>query len=616
MEGEAERERLADRRRRERSGDPERTGETLINLRIGDVRPGLAGRSLVDLAKPLGQRLPDNRLRVGSPVVFTDELRAAAPPLPGVVSRRTSDGIQVALDHPPEAKQVRLDLSPDERTRLRQLQAMARARLAAGRDATLRDVLLGEREPRFDPLPEINFATTLNDPQQDAVRLGIAARDVAIIHGPPGTGKTTTLAELVFQAVRNGERVLACGPSNTSVDNLLERLVELMPGVIRVGHPARVFESLRGHTLDELVENDPMSAIARRMFAEAERIVAKAKKRTRSRESGRRRGELFANARDLRQQARRLERDIVRQVLNGADVVCTTLTFDEDLLAGSRFDLVVIDEACQSTEPALWQAALRGDRVVLAGDHRQLPPTVLSTEAAREGLAISPMERLADKLEPATTQQLTVQYRMNEQIMKLPSQQFYDGSLIAHDSVIAHTLADLPAVAETDADDPMPVVEFWDTAGAEWDEELEPDGESKQNPREAVWVVDQVARLTAAGVRPEQIGVIAPYAAQVRLLRNRLRIDGLDVDTVDGFQGREKEAIIVCMVRSNRTGEIGFLADTRRTNVALTRARRALRIVGDSATLSCHPFYAAMVEHFQQTGAYRSVWEWSATPNP
>lgn len=648
MEGEAERQRLAERRLRERSGDPERSGETIVGLRVHDVRTGLGGRRLVDLAKPAPGRhapapLPQNRLRVGSPIIFSDEDRAGAAPLPGVVSRRTADAIQVALDRTPDAVRVRLDLSPDERTRLRQLAAMGAARLLEGGDARLRDVLLGERAPRFDPLPMVDFATRLNPPQEAAVRSALAAKDLAIIHGPPGTGKTTTLGELVLQAVRRGGRVLACAPSNTAVDNLLEKLVEWMPSVVRVGHPARVFEALRGHTLDELVEADENTRIVRRMLAEAERIAAKASKNRRGGEGGRRRGMLHAQARELRRQARRLERQTVQQVLDSADVLCTTLTFDDELLAGQHFDLAVVDEACQCTEPAIWQATLRAQRLVLAGDHRQLPPTVLSEQAAREGYATSPMERLARAWEkragapppdrPAPSEPagsaggrgvplvspLSVQYRMNDAIMRLPSRQFYDGTLVADASVRGHTLADLPGVAAALSDSGNPttpealrVVEFWDTAGAGWEEELEPDGESKQNPREAVWVVDQVGRLTAAGVRPDQIGVIAPYSAQVRLLRNRLRLDGLEIDTVDGFQGREKEAIVICLVRSNGAGEIGFLADTRRTNVALTRARRALRVVGDSATLSVNPFYSAMVEHFQAVGAYHSVWQWAA----
>lgn len=607
MEGEAERERLADRRRKKRSGNPEKTGETLVNLRVVDHRTGLAGRQLIDLAKPASEPLPMNRLKVGSPVVLSDDDQPDAKGLPGVISRRTPTTIQIAVDQTPDAKRLRLDLSPDERTRLRQQAAMARARMATGAPARLRDVLLGLQEARFDEPAPCDFATRLNPPQEEAVRFALASHDLAVIHGPPGTGKTTTVAEVIYQAVRDGAKVLACAASNTAVDNLLERLVSLMPSVVRVGHPARVFEALRGHTLDELVEADESTSIIRDMYREADGLMRAAQKPSRSREAHRRRGDLFGEAKSLRQQARMLERHLVQQVLSSADVICTTLTIDEELLGDRHFDLVVIDEACQCTEPAIWQAVLRANRVVLAGDHCQLPPTVLSKEAAREGFAISPMERLIDQLGPPIYKRLAVQYRMNETLMRFPSDQFYDGGLIADPSVRGHRLADLPDVTVDYTAEP--VMEFWDTAGAEWEEELEPEGESKRNPREARWIVDQVRQFTEGGVAPEEIAVIAPYAAQVRLLRNRLQMPGLEIDTVDGFQGREKEVVLITFVRSNRIGEIGFLADTRRTNVALTRAKRVLRAIGDSSTLGGNQFYADLVKHFQEAGAYRTVWE-------
>lgn len=607
MEGEAERQRIADRRLQKRGGNPERSGETLINLRIHDHRSGLAGRHLIDFGKPASEPLPMNRLKVGAPVVLSSEDRSDARGMPGVVSRRTTTTIQVALEEWPDGKGFRLDLSPDERTRLRQLGGMARARTLTGAPARLRDVLLGLHDARFDGPPKIDFATALNAPQEDAVRFALSARDVAIVHGPPGTGKTTTLAEVIYQAVRGGAKVLACAPSNTAVDNLLERLVALMPAVVRVGHPARVFEALRGHTLDELVEADESTAIVRDMFREAEQLMRGASKPTRSRDASRRRGQLYAEAKKLRQQARLLERHIVQQVLGSADVTCATLTIDEELLGDRRFDLVVIDEACQSTEPAIWQAMLRADRIVLAGDHCQLPPTVLSKEAAREGFQVSPMERLITDRGEEVFRRLTVQYRMHDAIMRFSSDRFYDSELIADASVSGHRLGDLPDV--THDPDEEPIIEFWDTAGAGWDEELEPDGMSKRNPREAGWVVDQVRQFLDAGVAATEIAVIAPYAAQVRLLRNRLRVEGIEIDTVDGFQGREKEVVILTFVRSNTDGEIGFLSETRRTNVALTRAKRAVRAIGDSATLGGDSFYSALLDYFQQAGSYRSVWE-------
>lgn len=610
LESEAERERLVARRQLERKGDAERTGETILNLQLADHRIGLAGRILLDFAKANGDPIPMNRLRVGAPVVLTDNDDPSDAGISGVVSRRAQHTIQVAVESWPDASRIRLDLSPDETTRKRQLSAMSQAKGVRGKAARLRDTLLGFHEARFDDPKPVEFVTELNPPQQEAVAFALSARDVGIIHGPPGTGKTTTLAEVIYQAVSQGMKVLACAPSNTAVDNLLERLVAMMPSVLRVGHPARVFESLRGHTLDELVEADSSTKIVRDLWREVDTLMRAAKKQSRSREANRQRGELFAEAGRLRKEARAMERNIVKHIIDSADVICTTTTIDDELLGDREFDLVVIDEACQCTEPAIWQAMLRADRLILAGDHCQLPPTVVSKEAAREGFNISCMERLIERFGGDVFRRLKVQYRMHEQIMNFSSMQFYEGDLIADVSVKQHVLDDLKHV--TPSEITSPVLEFWDTSGAEWHEELEPDGLSKRNRKEAAWVVQQVRGLLDAGLKEKDIAVIAPYAAQVRLLRNRLQARGLEIDTVDGFQGREKEVVIVTFVRSNSEGEIGFLADTRRTNVALTRAKRALRAIGDSATLANDSFYRSMIDYFESNSAYRSVWEFGA----
>jgi predicted DNA helicase len=307
--------------------------------------------------------------------------------------------------------------------------------------------------------------------------------------------------------------------------------------------------------------------------------------------------------------AERIERQAVAQILDHAEVLCVTLTgLDSDILGGRQFDLAVIDEACQSTEPACWIPLLRAGRVILAGDHFQLPPTVVHREAGREGFSVSLLERLIE-LYGATrlARRLEVQYRMHQAIMAFSSAEFYDDVLVADPSVAAHVLADLPDVVRSPLTETP--LEFIDTAGASYDEQPEPDGESRLNPQEAEVVERKVTALLEAGVSARDIAVISPYAAQVRSLRQRLAALEVEVDTVDGFQGREKEAVIISLVRSNPSGEIGFLADVRRMNVALTRARRKLIVIGDSATIAGHEFYQRLLEYFELLGGYKTVWE-------
>ena len=290
-------------------------------------------------------------------------------------------------------------------------------------------------------------------------------------------------------------------------------------------------------------------------------------------------------------------------------MLCATTTgLDSQVLGARRFDLAVIDEACQSTEPGCWLPILRCDRVVLAGDHCQLPPTVVSREAAAEGFGVSLFERLmalyGPRHRPAAERAVS---HARSRSWSFSSGEFYEGDLEADASVRGHLLADLPGVAGVPLTGTP--LEFLDTAGAGFDEELEPDGESRLNRQEAELVERKVQELIAAGLSAGDVAVVAPYAAQVRLLRERLAAPGLEIDSVDGFQGREKEAVVISLVRSNPRGEIGFLGDVRRMNVALTRARRKLVVVGDGATLAGHPFYQRMIDFFQASDAYRTVWE-------
>lgn len=604
----AERSRIAARRQRRNDANAERHGETLLDLVITDYRSGLGGRFLVSFVKRNRTLdLPWNRFRVGSPVLLSADDQPEDYWLNGIVSAKNNRSLEIALDDWPEGDRFRIDMSADEITRSRQLSALSAIEKAKGRTAQLRDILLGEREPRIDEIKSVELQNELNEAQHQSIQFALASRDISIIHGPPGTGKTTTVVELIHQAVLRGEKVLATAPSNTGVDNLLERLALRDIRVVRIGHPARVQELLQRHTLDAIVELDGGMKVVRDMMREAEQLSKKASKFTRGKPAPGAKQDWRAEARRLRDDAKLFEKQIIAHVLDRADVICATTTFDPDVLGDRRFDLAVIDEACQSTEPGCWPVVLRAEKIVLAGDHCQLPPTVLSADAAREGFAVSMMERLVGHYGDDVTRLLNVQYRMNEQIMTFSSDQFYDGALVAAPSVANHLLREIPHVRESSLTES--VVTFVDTAGASWDEELEPDGESKLNPQEGQFVVSKVRELCEHGVKPADIAVIAPYAAQVRWIRERMPFAAVEVDTVDGFQGREKEVVIITLVRSNGIGEIGFLADTRRMNVAMTRARRRLIVVGDSATLANHPFYGAMLEYFESIGAYQTVWE-------
>ena len=312
-------------------------------------------------------------------------------------------------------------------------------------------------------------------------------------------------------------------------------------------------------------------------------------------------------ARELFAEARRHERLAIQEVLDAADVVCGTTTIDPGLMGERRFDRLVIDECCQSTEPGCWVPLQFADRIILAGDHCQLPPTVISHQASQAGLSTSLQERLVDLYGDSVFRRLTTQYRMHHQIMQFSSEYFYEGQLQAAPEVAKRCLADFSTVISDKLT--KQAVEFFDTAGADFDEEIEPDGSSRLNPREARFVIMKVQQLLDAGLAPAAIGVISPYSAQVRHLQARLQNEAIEIDSVDGFQGREKEAIVFSAVRSNRQGEIGFLKDIRRTNVALTRARRKLIFIGDSATLGKHAFYDDLIDYFQSLDAHRSVWE-------
>jgi len=491
----------------------------------------------------------------------------------------------------------------------------------------LRDVLLAGETARVSRARvhriETWFDEGLNAPQREAVELAFGGRVVSLVHGPPGTGKTRTLAEIVRQAVARGERVLVCAASHTAVDNLAERLVAASVPLVRMGHPARVAEALESVTLDAQVDASEEHTLARQWSREAAQLRRKAARRSALDRDERRamQNEAWRLLKDARGHLRGAE----KRVFERARVVCATLAgAAEHRLDSERFDRVVLDEATQALDPLALAALRRAPIAVLAGDPRQLPPTVIEPSVAREGLGTTFFERLLDgdstdgadespgsaddSGRGALGRMLLVQHRMHEAIMRFPSERFYEGRLVAAPEVATHRLEDLGVRPDPTRDAPWL---FVDAAGRGWEEERSDDDPSTRNPGQAERVAAEVKRLVRRGVMPRDIAVITPYEAQARVLRGllvELRREGLEVGTVDGFQGREKEAVVVDLVRSNDRGEVGFLADVRRMNVAITRARRFLLVVGDGATLASHAFYAAFLEHAENDGAHLSAW--------
>jgi len=616
LEHQAEREQLAALSESLSLAERAERGQVWLDLTCEEEAIGLGGRVLVTLAREDLRPLP-NLPHHGDQVAVRPRRAADVDPALAMVSRATRTRVTLAFDRPPppfvREGRLRLDLVANDVTYRRALGNLDRLKAREkGVERRVRDVLLGIRPPAFErPAPLDGPQPRLNPEQAEAVSRALAAEDWFLVHGPPGTGKSSVLAEIAVRAVARGERILACAASNAAVDHLLELCVDRGLPAVRIGHPARVLEHLQEHTLDVQVEAHPDRVLSRELFDEAFELEGYARRQRSQGRSRERFGKARASrseARGLKDEARALDRKAVSDILGRARVVCVTLgSLDTSLLTGQTFDLALLDEATQATEPMAIGPFLRARRVILAGDHRQLPPTVRSQEAAKGGLSRSLFERLHEEGPQEAHRMLREQYRMSAGIMSFPNRTMYDGALRAHPSVADRALGEvLPAAVAVDA----PPVLFLDTAGKGFDEQQEDGTGSLFNPGEAALVVARVEELLGLGLPATGIAVITPYSAQAARLRELLDQPGLEVDTIDAFQGREKDAVLLSLVRSNGEGQVGFLSELRRMNVALTRARRHLFVVGDSATIGGHPFYRDFVDATQASGGYRSAWEW------
>lgn len=593
----------------------EEEGQVVLDLELLEESVGLGGRFLLTFARA-EKRPMRSPPQPGDLAALRPRRTEALTPAKGVVTRASATRVTVAFDRSPpdflDEGRLVLELIPNDITYERSVAALAQvAAMDRGQARHTREVLLGNEPAQFERALPLQPTAVLNAEQQDAAQRALAASDFFLIHGPPGTGKSTVLAQVAVEAVARGERILCTAASNSAVDHLLELCLARGLRALRLGHPARVSPHLHEHTLDVVVEEHPDRKLAARLFDEAFDLLGYAR---RQRSQGRSR-ERFHNAREsqgeakrLMAEARALERKAVDAVLGRAEVLCTTLaSIPSNILRDVTFDLALLDEATQAVEPLSLLAFLKARRVILAGDHQQLAPTVISLEAAAQGLSRSLFERLLQEHGDDVKRMLREQYRMSEALMAFPSQEMYGGELRAHPDVASRTLRDVLSPGATlDA----PPFIFLDTAGKGFDDAVELKGQSYLNPGEVGLIVARVRELLAAGLSPAELAVIAPYRAQVALLREQLSGLTLEIDTVDAFQGREKDAVLVTLTRSNAQGEVGFLKDLRRMNVAITRARRHLFVVGDSATLSSQPYYTRLIERAQTLGGYRSAWEW------
>lgn len=496
-----------------------------------------------------------------------------------------------------QAENLGVQLYFDETSYQTMFEALADVIKAKGtRLAELKDIILGTSKPGFRQLYPIGFPW-LNPTQETAVNKVLCTKDVAVVHGPPGTGKTTTMVEAIYETLHREPQVLVCAQSNMAVDWISEKLVDRGVNVLRIGNPSRVNDKMLSFTYERRFEGHPSYPELWSIRKELRQLQGRRHRGSRDERDG-----VRSRISRLKDRAVALEVQINADLFDSAHVIASTLvSSNHRLLGGMHFGTLFIDEAAQALEAACWIAIRKADRVILAGDHCQLPPTIKCFDAARGGLEQTMMETIVVN-KPETVSLLKIQYRMNEAIMRFSSEWFYHGELEAAPEVKNRSILDL--------DTP---ISWIDTSEMDFKEQFVGETFGRINKNEANLLLQElqayISKIGGERILDERIdfGIISPYKAQVQYLRSKIKgNDALlpyrhlfTVNTVDGFQGQERDVIFISLVRANEEGQIGFLRDLRRMNVAITRARMKLVILGDAATLGKHPFYRKLIDSIQ-----------------
>ena len=488
------------------------------------------------------------------------------------------------------------------------------------RVAELREMIEGNDIPSFNKIDDGVLIPQLNNSQNKAVKHILSANDIAVVHGPPGTGKTTTIVQAIRLVLQSEKQILVCAPTNTAVDLITEKLIEQGINVLRVGHPARVSEGLLKATIDGQIQSHANYKDIKSLRKTAEEYfkMAGKYKRTFGKEDAKQRALFYTEARNCIKESRLLEDYIVNSLFENAQVIsCTPVASSNKALANKQFSTLFFDEASQALEAISWIPLLKCKRVIFSGDHFQLPPVVKSSKAKQEGLAETMLDRCIKHPDISTL--LTRQYRMHQHIMQFSNHYFYNNELEA-DATVKETVLSL----HEECDILNSPVELLDTAGCSFDELQNPETLSLSNVGEANLVFKHMELLLQQYQfgREQQnisIGIISPYKEQIELLKEKLvdfdysgfPVSELAVKTIDGFQGEERDVIYISLVRSNEHSEIGFLSDIRRMNVALTRAKKKLVVIMDTSTIGNHPFYKSFIEYCEKNNFYKSAWEYN-----